>query len=176
MKTRGERLHDALVAVGQYLIPWRKRTDEEKKTHENAAAEYDGVVSSELSSEVLSFVNEAEVRAQDPAFNNTSYAAIGRKDVLALGVIIKQQAAWIEAQRNALERLDADHDAVVGRLAKLEDACRNVLTTEPPPPSEAYSAWSGSAQTSDYQAWFHRQFNLTQVANLLEHSNDNHGQ
>lgn len=74
-----------------------------------------------------------------------------------------------------VQRLESENAGLRARLAQLVEACRNVLTTEPPPLKEVASAWSMYPQMSQYQDWFHRQFNINQVAELLEHSNDDNG-
>lgn len=110
----------------------------------------------------------AETMLGNGTHENAVRIVDAREDIRTLLTIARAQGAKLaEFEKNARE--------FQAWIVKLEDACRNVLTTEPPPLNEVDAAWNTCVEMSEYQAWFHRQFNLNQVAELLEHSNDNNG-
>ena len=85
---------------------------------------------------------------------------------------VDENVAHGKMQGERIRALEKERDEARARLARLEDACRNVLTTEPPLAHDVEKAWSTCVCMDQYQDWFHRQFNLNMVADLLESSNE----
>lgn len=88
---------------------------------------------------------------------------------------VDENVAYGKLQGERIRMLEKERDELNARLLKLEDACRNVLTTDPPPLKEVEGAWNKCVLMDEYRDWFHRQFNLDQVSELMEHSNADNG-
>jgi hypothetical protein len=83
---------------------------------------------------------------------------------------VDENVAYGKLQSERIRVLEKERDEANVRFIRLEAACRNVLTTEPPPLKDVDGAWNKCVHMYEYRDWFHRQFNLTQVAELLESS------